>query len=237
MTIYAFDFDGVVCDSSNETAYSGVKAIAELSGNFIEPTKKLLADFRVVRPCLHTGWESIFIVAMLAKGIDAVEITKDYDHFLEAWLNEHEYSSDYLKSVYGNVRDQWIQGDLKSWLAVHDFYPHAINFIKDLQEPFYIITTKGHRFAVALANAAGINIPDDNIFGLESGPKEQTLKDLRIKFPDQSISFYEDRLPTLLKVAKENINCLNLILVDWGYLKDGDLELAAANGIETISSF
>jgi len=91
--LYCLDFDGVLCDSVNETFYSGLRACQLLWGHnkcqsneeeevetwlsklvhknddgnttnvFLE---QVLEDFRYVRPILYVGWESILLIQLLA---------------------------------------------------------------------------------------------------------------------------------------------------------------------------
>jgi len=93
--LYCLDFDGVLCDSVNETFYSGVRACQLLWGhhNNCQSSKdeeavvtekwlsklvqhkgdatnvflaQVLEDFRYVRPILYVGWEAIVLIQLLA---------------------------------------------------------------------------------------------------------------------------------------------------------------------------
>ena len=66
-TIFAFDFDGVLCDSANETGITGWKTLVRLgrAASTAEPPGVVLRDFPSVRPCLNLGWESILLAHLL----------------------------------------------------------------------------------------------------------------------------------------------------------------------------
>jgi len=89
--LYCLDFDGVLCDSVNETFYSGLRACHLLWGtNKCQSSNEeaavetwlsklvhnsddtnvflaqVLEDFRYVRPILYVGWEAIVLIQLLA---------------------------------------------------------------------------------------------------------------------------------------------------------------------------
>ncbi|MFT5126526.1 MAG: phosphoglycolate phosphatase-like HAD superfamily hydrolase [Rhodothermales bacterium] len=213
--IIALDFDGVLCDSAGEMAEAAWRAAAKLwPAEFTGlPPADFVEAFRALRPGLETGYESILFARLLR---DGVALTAESAHQQsQALLAELLWSREDLVSTFGTTRDAWINSDLDGWLAAHEFYPGALDFLRRSQEvaKVLVITTKQTRFAQALLK--GILAPDA-VYGLESGNKVDTLCELRKTAPE--IHFVEDRLDTLLGVVNcPQLNEVRLYLVDWGY--------------------
>lgn len=100
-----------------------------------------------------------------------------------------------LKAEFQRTRQDWIQQETESWLAAHGFYSEAVEAVKSLIirahtdstiqvrlltyqsfivmtfQQVYIITTKAKEFAIRLLAACGLEVAEDHVFGLGSGPK------------------------------------------------------------------
>ncbi|XP_023639450.1 uncharacterized protein LOC17889958 isoform X3 [Capsella rubella] len=121
---------------------------------------------------------------------------------MEAW----DEDKDALIDLFGQVRDDWINKDLTTWIGANRFYPGVSDALKFASSKIYIVTTKQGRFAEALLREiAGVIIPSERIYGLGSGPKVEVLKLLQNKPEHQGLTlhFVEDRLATLKNVIKE----------------------------------
>jgi phosphoglycolate phosphatase-like HAD superfamily hydrolase len=244
MFTYAFDFDGVLCDSANETAHSGWKACQikwpDLFNSKIE--KKYVVGFSAVRPVLKTGYEAMILIYLLKTGNSVEQILANYDNLKKEFYKSTGATVDGLKDVFGNVRDRWIKDDFDGWLEVNTFYPGVIEAIKKCNHPLYIVTTKQKRFAVALCKYAGLDLPEENIFGLESGEKSISLQKIHESYPDNPILFIEDRLINLLETDVNNAQLFKFY-ADWGYGTQDDYKKAKDNpdlkiiSLEIFSNF
>jgi hypothetical protein len=96
-----------------------------------------------------------------------------------------------------------------------------------------IITTKQERFVKQILQANAIELADQAIYGLDRNlSKVEVLKNLLNQQPEQAIYFVEDRLPTLLNVAKQpELASVKLIFALWGYNTEADKALAAEQGL------
>jgi phosphoglycolate phosphatase-like HAD superfamily hydrolase len=85
----------------------------------------------------------------------------------------------------------------------------------------YIISTKEARFIKQLLALAGVDFPDDKLFGKEvKQPKYETLRQIlkKTNILPQDVWFIEDRLEALELVAEQkDLERVNLYLADWGY--------------------
>ena len=88
-TIYALDFDGVICDSAVETAITGWKAAGTLWGDM--PTaapQAIIEQFRLIRPMIETGYEAILAMRLLYLEESIEAICNDYGDKIQRLLSE-----------------------------------------------------------------------------------------------------------------------------------------------------
>lgn len=239
-TIYALDFDGVICDSAIETAVSGWKAAKTLWDGFNAPlpSQDILDQFRLVRPILETGYEAILIVKMLHDGQTAGEIINNYAQKIEALIAGSKLNIEALKQLFGETRDQWIENDLASWVEMNPLFEGIAKKLQPLSEQndWYIVTTKQERFVELILHANQITLAKENIFGLDrKQSKEEVLQGLLNQHPDEHIVFVEDRLPALFNVKNNpNLHAIELILATWGYNTAQDKRDAKQAGFQLI---
>eukprot|EP00051_Salpingoeca_urceolata_P018425 m.258374 g.258374 ORF g.258374 m.258374 type:complete len:256 (-) comp19190_c0_seq1:162-929(-) len=243
--LWAFDFDGVVCDSAHETGVTALRALRRLvpeqapgSGDDVS---HILKGFETVRPSLETGWEAVVIVYLLHKGGDPDDLVNTFTAIKQSAIKELGTSADELKRVFQLVREDWTENALDEWLALHRFYPDAVDAVQTLLArpgtAVYVITTKAKEFAVQLLSAAGLAVPHDRVFGLGSGPKADVLGQALTEHGLEPAScwFFEDRLKTLEAVSLAAPN-IHLRLCDWGYNTPAHRARAVALGIPVIAA-
>jgi phosphoglycolate phosphatase-like HAD superfamily hydrolase len=107
--LYAFDFDGVICDSAVETGLTGWKVAKKIWPDRPDdiPTK-ILSLFRDVRPIMETGYEAAIIVRLLQEGRSAETLLSDFSDSMSQVLRRDELDIDELKVLFGETRDNWI---------------------------------------------------------------------------------------------------------------------------------
>lgn len=232
VTLFALDFDGVICDSALETGLSAWRAARQVWPELItEIPAELLEDFRRVRPALETGFESILILRALMDGVSSTILLSDFSAQINAVKRQYQLDDDTLKSLFGKVRDQWIGEDFTGWIANNPLYPGITELLRQIpSEQLLIITTKQERFVSAILDANGISVTATQIYGLE---RQRSKNDILGEFADQhngAICFVEDRLPTLQKVICEpRLNNIDLWLANWGYNTEDDRQKAEHN--------
>eukprot|EP00252_Welwitschia_mirabilis_P005317 TRINITY_DN1581_c0_g1_i4.p1 TRINITY_DN1581_c0_g1~~TRINITY_DN1581_c0_g1_i4.p1 ORF type:complete len:239 (+),score=60.79 TRINITY_DN1581_c0_g1_i4:254-970(+) len=218
-SLYALDFDGVLCDSCGESSISALKAAKERW-----PDK-----FSTVDPETET-W-ILDNMRVVAAGLTTEGILENWIKLKPTLMLEWNESKDELVELFGKIRDEWIKHDLTSWIAANRFYPGTADALQFASSKLFIVTTKQTRFAeVLLEKLAGVSFLPDRIFGLGSGPKVDVLKELQNR-PEHSgleLHFVEDRLATLQNVIKEpQLNKWNLYLGTWGYNTSKEREEAS----------
>ncbi len=230
MDILALDFDGVVCDSAVEMAATAWLCAVELWPEEFKGTvsKKQVQAFRECRPVIEIGYESILLHRLLASGHDRNHILSNFKELRAAVMKREGLEENTLVTLFGRIRDEWIQRDPESWLKLHEFYPGVVEALnKRAVAPIYIITTKQKRFACSLVRRAGININDSRIFGLESGNKGKVLTELSQRHPGAVFHFVEDRFKTLEAMKSLSGLDVRLYFAIWGYNTAGEQSQAA----------
>jgi phosphoglycolate phosphatase-like HAD superfamily hydrolase len=237
--IYALDFDGVICDSAVETGIAGWKAATQIWTDISTPMPPppLIEQFRLVRPILETGYESILVVRMLFDGESTESILTNFPKKKHLVLENSNHNIKDLKRLFGATRDAWIQNSLAEWIEMNPLFPGVAEKLKKLpQQQWYIVTTKQERFVAQILHAYQIPIPDDRIFGMDhKKSKEEVLLALQKKHPHATLHFVEDRLPALLNVLKNNnLQDIKLFFALWGYNTTDDKLAAAEKSIKAI---
>eukprot|EP00244_Chara_vulgaris_P000268 TRINITY_DN1043_c1_g2_i1.p1 TRINITY_DN1043_c1_g2~~TRINITY_DN1043_c1_g2_i1.p1 ORF type:complete len:299 (-),score=34.41 TRINITY_DN1043_c1_g2_i1:359-1255(-) len=155
---------------------------------------------------------------------------KDIDGILSGWQTikpiimaewREEGKREELVDLFGSIRDDWMQTDLAGWLGANRLYPGVADALRFASSPIYIVTTKQTRFALALLkDLAGVDFPEDRIFGLGTGPKVKVLEQLQTRAEHNGceLHFVEDRLLTLENVIQvPSLSKWHLYLGTWGY--------------------
>eukprot|EP00924_Labyrinthula_sp_SR-Ha-C_P000377 maker-scaffold_25-snap-gene-5.55-mRNA-1 protein AED:0.00 eAED:0.00 QI:283/1/1/1/1/1/2/124/550 len=245
---FAFDFDGVICDSANETGRSGLrlgKRILPEVFNTEEFERLKLTEeelgkvFVNIRPMLETGYEAALLMYKLllkreemldetleqvsfAARKDLEENYEELDLLREEFISKSGKSLEEIKNIFTQVREDWIIEDLEGWLDLHGFFQPSVDAVKKLlinektRERVYVITTKQKQFALRLLESAGLDFPEERVFGLGSGPKHEVMKKLweeNEKGVSERCFFLEDRLNTLLKASNHG----NILSDDCGW--------------------
>ncbi|KAL0920524.1 hypothetical protein M5K25_009665 [Dendrobium thyrsiflorum] len=246
--LYALDFDGVLCDSCGESSISALKAAkirwpALFEGVSSELDEWIIDQMRILRPVVETGYENLLLVRLLleiqkpfvrkssvAEGLTVEAILEKWSELKPVIMKEWDEESSDLITLFGSVRDEWMDKDLSGWIDANRFYPGIADALRFASSAVYIVTTKQSRFADALLRKlAGVTIPAERIYGLGTGPKVEVLKKLQAMPEHQSLKlhFVEDRLTTLKNVIKETaLDGWNLYLGRWGYNTEKEREEA-----------
>jgi hypothetical protein len=236
--IYALDFDGVICDSTVETAITGWNAARTLWPEMPEAVPPAMIEtFRTFRPLIETGYEAILIMRLISQGASFQSLANNYHDTLQALIDETGVAIDDLKKLFGATRDYWIKHDLADWIAKNPLYSGVAERLLTVGRgnPWYVVTTKHERFVNLILQSNRISLPEENIYGLDRNmSKTAVLHELMRMHPDAEICFVEDRLPTLTNILNnEALARVRLVFATWGYNTAIDKETAA--GLPLVS--
>ncbi|HID82794.1 MAG TPA: HAD family hydrolase [Chromatiales bacterium] len=238
-TLFALDFDGVICDSAVETAITAWKAAQEI---WTDMENQPIADtqiqaFRELRPRLEFGYEAILIMRLLQQETDTTELARHYHLHLDTLINDDDLSIDALKDAFGQTRDRQIQKNETTWIGSNPLFTGIAEKLKTLeQNDWFIITTKQERFVKRILQGNDIHLDAARVYGLDRKLDKQTvLKQLKASHPERPITFVEDRLPTLFGVLENpDLQKIKVQLADWGYNTAAERKVAQDRKIEVI---
>ncbi|WP_159783079.1 HAD family hydrolase [Sodalinema gerasimenkoae] len=222
-TLFALDFDGVLCNGLIEYFQTAWRAYCQVwSPSQTTPPEDLATSFYRLRPVVETGWEMPVVLRSRLLGYSEQQILEDWREVCQTVVEDEQLNPSELANAVDGVRDRWIRENVDNWLSLHRFYPGVIEQLHHLQTaeiPWVIITTKEGRFVRALLAGQGIEFQRNQLFGKEVKlPKHEILSRLLNETPYSEIIFIEDRLNTLYSVAEhEDLNAVKLYLADWGY--------------------
>jgi phosphoglycolate phosphatase-like HAD superfamily hydrolase len=223
--ILALDFDGVICDGMGEYFQSSKRTYQKIWTEELSISlDDLFASFAQLRPVIETGWEMPVLIRALALGISAEEILENWSNIAHKIIEDDHLDPKIIAHTLDSSRDDWINEDLTSWLALHSFYPGVIDRLKYLLKSpivLYIVTTKEGRFVKQLLHNYGVEFSQETIFGKEvKRPKYQTLREILTINSEKpnNLWFVEDFLKPLQQVQQQpDLQGVKLYLANWGY--------------------
>ncbi len=263
--LFLFDFDGVVCDSCDEctvSAWRTCKILNAIPNNFDTtatqnnnddngslPPQWLFGKMREIRPAIEVGWQipvllSVFLDQHVNSSpsnpaMSVPEVLEQYEQLVEDWLKKYSLTEKDMIDTFGQVRDDWISEDMKSWLDINTFYQGISQAINDCAGEAVLVTTKQQRFATALVRHAGVtdaSMPDDSIYGLGMyKSKADVIADRMQRGGYESAHFFEDRYPTIAKALNDDrLENVVFYLCSWGYCTDKELQMASEEPRVTV---
>lgn len=240
-SLLCLDFDGVVCDSCEESSIVAWKHARQLWPELLpdDDWQAYLAPMRELRPAVHTGFEQTLQIRLLAEGSPPAEILAHWSDLRTSCLERWGIDRDDLIAGFGAIRDHWIAEDRADWIGHNGFYAPVVEALRATARPVYVITTKQARFCNLLLQAAGLEIAPERLFGLEAGCKADVLHRL-LTLKDASLPrlrFVEDNPETLERIDSDpRLSSVDLYLADWGYNTAQMRRRAAANPRITVIS-
>jgi len=250
MRVLAFDFDGVLCDSSREVFVVAVDTLADL-----EPGSELLAVLRPLRDEALAGGDAFrdhevhhrfsellplgnraedFGVALRA--IEESRLICDqngYDVFFAGLPGSWR---DLFHSRFYESRAQLRESDPDRWLALHLPYPNLVAALQRHRDEFIpaVATAKDAQSVDLLLTELGLKNLFDPRFVLdkETGVEKTVhLLELqrRTRTPFEDITFVDDKLNHLVKVAGLGVRC---VLAGWGFNTDREHDEARRLGFQ-----
>lgn len=242
--LLALDFDGVLCNGLREYFQTAWRAYTQVWSPAAIAVPPGLADrFYRLRPVIETGWEMPVLVRSLLFGTEDAAILEDWSGICRSLVTSDQLDPALLAKAVDGTRDRWIERDLSGWLALHDFFPGAIEVLQQLDRdrlPWVIVTTKEGRFVRQLLRDRGIEVASDRLFGKEVGcPKYETLERLIAErgIASDRLWFVEDRLPALLAAStRPKLRGIKLFLAEWGYTTDPQRQQARQSALVELLS-
>ncbi len=235
--IFVFDFDGVVCDSTNEcmvTSWNAWEKWNHREGfrRSIEHfSNDEMVQFRNLRPRVRGAGEYYILRRSLEEG-KFIEDQATYDKIEEKW---HEYLKPF-KEVFFEMRERFRKEDLDGWIELHQTFDDVIKIMKRLHSEgcLYIATLKDEESVRLILERQGVVLPQDHL--LDQSQIKSKLQAL-IRFLDQTgcakddLVFIDDNVTHLLEPKSEGFK---VYLAAWNFPVKEYLDLAAQHQIQVL---
>jgi phosphoglycolate phosphatase-like HAD superfamily hydrolase len=214
--VYCFDFDGVLCDSMDESLLTSHNAYFQAEAKSVSEIDPAIRDFfykhrYLVRPAT----EYYVLYYAFERGKTVV----GKDRFLQLKTGLKPEMKDHAERFYACRKR--LKRDLDYWLGLHRLYPECIDFLERRNHRFFIVTNKDRDSVVALSRHHGYLNRVIEIHSREIGINkrillEKLIEDHGLNPLTHRIVFVDDHEGTLGEVQQLP---LELYLAAWGYTK------------------
>lgn len=237
---YVFDFDGVVCDSTNEcliTSYNAYNKYSNKTKNKLRNELKEFDEdeiriFRKLRPMARGAFDYYIIYELLKK----MKYNKIDDKIIIKYkkkLNKHK--SNFVKIFY-QERNRLKKKSLNKWIKFHYIYNDVIKVLKKLRKEnkLLIATLKDAKSVKNILSKYNIEIGKNIILSeKEIGSKLEALNKFQTKLnlKKKDLVFFDDNVYHLIDPKKNNFN---VYLTAWGPTSSSYLKLAKDHSINVL---
>ena len=252
MRVIAFDFDGVLCDSSRELFVVAVDTLAVQV-----PTSALLTDLAPLRDDALAGGDDFRGHELFQRFADLLPLGNRAEDFGVALLSIEQSgpldNQEAYDTFYAGVPEDWRglfhrrfyesrtrlrEADLQRWLALHLPYPGVVEALESHRAAIRpaVATAKDARSIHLLLAELGLaDIFDPQlILDKETGVEKTVhLRELqrRTGAPFAHITFIDDKLNHLETVAELGVRP---VLAGWGFNTDREHGAARRLGFEVV---
>ena len=235
-SVLVLDFDGVVCDSTDECLVTSWNAWEDFNNRNFFRTKinefsyseKL--QFRPFRYYVRGAGEYYILRRLIAeKKTDSIDSFEDFNSLGKDW--EEEVNE--FKSFMFASREKLRNRSLDEWMGLHYIYSDMITIIKKSLEQgnIYIATLKDLDSVKFILEREGIFFPEDKIFhqGIID-TKLEALEQIQIleRVDKSDIFFFDDVVNHLLDPFKSGFKSFQ---TTWGNVPKDYIMLANKKGI------
>ena len=214
-----FDFDGVVCDSTNEcmvTAWNSWEKFNMREGFRLKVNdfnKNDIKKFRDLRPYVRGASEYYVLMNSIESKIK-IKDQKDFDDLKNRWENNFRN----FKTIFFEQREKLRNNNLDYWIDLHFIYQDVINKMKKLynEKRLLIATLKDKKSVMLILKEYGISINPEDILDQEKITTKLEALDhfvLKKKILKEDLCFIDDNITHLIE---PNNNNYKVFLSGWG---------------------
>jgi beta-phosphoglucomutase-like phosphatase (HAD superfamily) len=223
MSIFLFDFDGVIVDSIREVACS---AYFGLTGKVAFSEEELpagyLGHFLKHASLFHRAGDALplsrWCLENPMRELSRVE--------LEIVLVREKSTPKERADELFAARSKMMKQEMKRWCALHClFEPFSVTFHTLLDAPPIIITNKNRAAVIELCRHFQIPISEERLFSGELGKKkDENFKIIMEKFPAKHYFLIDDSFDNLITLNQKFPELITPILPLWGYFEKEEQE-------------
>ena len=236
--IVVFDFDGVVCDSTNECMVTSWNAWEKWNDreDFRRSLERFSSDeivrFRNLRPRVRGAGEYYILRRSLEEG-RLIADQSTYDRFEEKW-REHLQP---FKKVFFEMRNRLRRENLDDWIGLHQIFSDVIKVMRRLhrENRLYVATLKDEESVRFILEKQGLVLPPDHL--LDQSQIKSKLQALN-RFLEQTgcekddLVFIDDNVTHLLEPKSEGFK---VYLAAWNFPVKEYLDLATQHQIQILN--
>jgi phosphoglycolate phosphatase-like HAD superfamily hydrolase len=236
--VVVFDFDGVICDSTDECLvtswntwerWNGRSGLRAALDDFSAADR---AAFRPLRPYVRGAGEYYVLRRCLEEGLPICS-QLDFEGYCWQW---HEHFARF-KEMFYHERAQMRADNLEAWLALHPVWTDVVDVFTTLhrERRAYIATLKDGESVRLILEAHNAALPSERI--LDESRVNSKLEALEMiceaeRRPPNEVVFLDDNATHLLAPARAGFACY---LTAWGTTLPEHLEIAARERIPVIA--
>lgn len=239
LPLFVFDFDGVVCDSTNECMVTSWNAWERWHGRdgfrtaVAEFTESERASFRNLRPRVRGAGEYYVVRRALAEGI-GIRDQGSYDGLISLW---QEHVGSFARTFF-EMRDRFRRDNPGHWIDLHLVYLEVIDVMLRLhrQGRLYIATLKDGESVRLILARHGLSVQDDRLLDESKiNSKVQALNMIRERLACEKtdLVFIDDNATHLLE---PHASGYPVLLAAWGAAISEYMTLAKQRQIPILES-
>lgn len=223
-SVLILDFDGVICDSVEESFVSSWIAYFDLylERKPVYMPVSLRKDFARMRPLVRGGADFMLIQEILEKG-GFVSRQEEFDAIARA---AGEKKLALFHELFYKARAELLAKDRGAWLAMNRIYPHVASAFALLPAaaPVYILSTKKPDFIAEILSANHISMPLERILYSGSERKMDIVTSIRAESAKSEAVFIDDQIDHLAQPETAGPGAsptrIRVYLATWGYVQE-----------------
>ncbi len=234
-----FDFDGVVCDSTNEcmvTAWNAWECWNKRDGfrrSLNDFSQTEMDAFRPLRPYVRGADEYYILMRVINQTEKLIKNQKDFDEMRLLWADQLAP----FKAIFFKERDRLRSEDVNNWIKLHEIYDDVIKVMKELhaQGRLLIATLKDGKSVRLILNRQGIDISLEEI--LDQSQISSKLEALDYFVAEKGINkedicFIDDNVTHLIGPKNEDYK---VFLSSWSHITSDHINIANKSKIPFIN--
>jgi beta-phosphoglucomutase-like phosphatase (HAD superfamily) len=222
--VLALDFDGVICDSTEEcivTAWNAWReGRARAPQDVPEPYRSAL---RRERNYVRTAGEYLIVLETAAKGF-VIGSQDEYDSLLDHF----KPALAQFAEVFFNARNRLRAESERQWLDLHQIYAGIPEGLRQLTLicNIFVVTGKDRESVMLFFDRMKLPLADDHIYDKDAAvDKLQAIRKINAHY------FIDDNINHLRPIHEAGFGAL---MAGWGYHTDEHVELAKRLGVPIV---
>ena len=217
--LIVFDFDGVVCDSTNEcmlTSYNAWLKFNNLNNychNLEEFSKVYKNNFQFLRPYVKSAGEYYVLHKILTEQRQINVNHQTYEELCE----KYKYNFFDFGKIFYKERDKMKEMNFKYWISLHEIYNNVLECMRKFyaESRLYIVTLKDGKSVMNILEAYNLKI--DNQFLIDKSIIYKKIDALNMIVKNnyaekKSMVFLDDNINHLIEPKK---NGYDVFLTFW----------------------